>query len=51
VGANLPTFNHLTNTELLRQLTLRDDLTDIEYLLIERLQEAEDALEDMESPA
>lgn len=35
---------HLTNKELIDQLTLRDDLTDLEHDLLDRLISAEDAL-------
>lgn len=36
--------SHLTNKELINQLTLRDDLTEIEHDLLDRLIIAEDAL-------
>lgn len=35
---------HLTNEELIGQLTLRDDLTDLEHDLLDRLIRAEAAL-------
>jgi len=35
---------HLTNEELIDQLTLRDDLTDLEHDLLDRLIRAVDAL-------
>ena len=35
---------HLTNEELIDQLTLRDDLTELEHDLLDRLIRANDAL-------
>lgn len=53
VGANNMTttkinYHHLTNNELINQLTLRRDLTDIEHELLDRLIRAVRALEDLE---
>jgi hypothetical protein len=41
-------YHHLTNNELINQLTLRRDLTDIEHELLDRLIRAVRALEDLE---
>lgn len=37
-------FTHLTHEELINQLTLRDDLTDLEHELLDRLITATDEL-------
>lgn len=42
-------LTHLTNKELIDQLTLRNDLTDIEHELLDRLIRVERALKDFES--
>lgn len=42
-------LKHLTDAELTTQLMLRNDLTDLEYELIGRLQAAGDAMHAMET--
>jgi hypothetical protein len=42
-------WNHLTNDELIEQFTLRDDLTEMETELLDRLIRAADSLVDLEA--
>jgi len=41
-------YKHLTNKELIDQLTLLDELTALEHELLDRLIRAQDALRDLE---
>jgi len=41
-------YHHLTTDELINQLTLRNDLTDIEHVLLDHLIRVMDALRAME---
>jgi hypothetical protein len=42
-------WNHLTNDELIEQFTLRDDLTEMETELLDRLIRAVDSLGDLDA--
>lgn len=44
----MPSLSHLTNEELINQLTLREDLTDLEHELLDRLIRTQDAVTELE---
>lgn len=44
-------LHHLTNDELIAQLSLRNDLTEIEHELLDRLTRAQTAMHELDSDA